>query len=325
MKKLFIIIVCLFLFGCEKKDLDIKFEYNSYDFTTNVLYENNIYEIISSYEDFIKKSNNELFNEDVVNHLKKYDENYFKNSSLIMVYIGSGGFVPAKVSNIKVESDIEITIEQDKYEVFDNVLSGNLFFIEINNKNINNKDILIHYILGYDHSFSTSRNILRTMQFLKYEKEDEVIYHYFKTLDTNEEVMLYTKDNKTLFEIDYKVGQNYDFELSTYTSISLTTKKLLNNSKVVSVNISDSIKNEVLYNPSKTYNEIIFTSKDYIYQFLTNGCYTYTCKNACISSLKIEDKFYTIQQAYDKSLINETDLNGKFKFEINKINPNTNC
>lgn len=325
MKKFIMVVICIFLFGCDNKNLNAEIKeiekYNSYSFTTNVLYKNNIYEPINSYEDFIKKTDNELFGEDVVNYLKKYDINYFKNSSLIMIYIESGGFVPAKVSNVEIENNIEITIEQEKYGSLDEVLSGNLFFIEIN-KNINNKDILVHYILGHEQTFTTSRNILRTMQFLKYEKYDEVIYHYFKTLDTNEEVMLYTKDNKTLFEIDYKVGQNYDFKFSTNSSDPLTTKELSNRVVVVGVSVSDSVKNEKIYNPSKTYNEIIYTSKDYMYNFLKSGCNIYACKNVCIPSLKIEGKVYTIQQAYDQFLINETDISDKFEFIINKINPN---
>lgn len=156
--------------------------YNQYTYK-GYFFEFNIVERLSKKDDLsqiLSKINN--LSEEVKNKFNSYDEEYFKQKDLIIVYFPLGSSsITTKLKDIKVESDIELTFEKNMPEVGTADMSGYLYIIEIDKSD---KEIRAQF--DDLNSIITNCNFNRTYKVLKAISEDGICQVVtFKDLDTS--------------------------------------------------------------------------------------------------------------------------------------------
>ena len=109
---------------------DLEYTYSYYQ---GYYFEYNIIKKISNkqnIENILSKINN--LSETLINKLNAYNEDYFINKDLIIVYLPIGSSTPtSRLDNLIVNDNIEVTINIQNYEYGTTDMSGHLYIIEI--------------------------------------------------------------------------------------------------------------------------------------------------------------------------------------------------
>lgn len=101
--------------------------YKGYYFSFNIVSKINNQQSI---EDILNKINK--LPDDIINKLKTYNEEYFKEKDLILIYFPIGSGTPtSSLENLNVKNNIEILIKKKIPEILTDDLSGHLYLIEI--------------------------------------------------------------------------------------------------------------------------------------------------------------------------------------------------
>lgn len=254
MKRLIFIIVCLFLFGCDNKtsgiDTEEVFEYKSYEFVTNHLYEKQFIKIINDidYLNIIKSYDKDLLPDEILKLMENYDKNFFDTNNLIFIYLENVSYGTIGFDKIQMDDSINIYVEEKYISLAVEGLSGNIIFVEIPKSQCENKEVFLHLSKNSFKNLTNDNEVIVDEYVITKEDyrfkfyEDEFYMYYFKNNCPN---ILEIKGNKytlqeaiksnliTLNDLDnmnyiYKKIKKFNLEIKDDMNIDAKTYKLDN-------------------------------------------------------------------------------------------------